>query len=580
MRAIKKRVFISLSGLSLIVVLTTVIFQSCVRNTIDITNPTLNWNPNIAAPLINTSLSIADIIANSNSANISVDKTNFCTLIYRSSLFSFLAKDLIKLPPQGVSQTDSLTTSQIATLQGSPGGTITEMYTQIFNFDTTGTGGILIDSMIYKSGLLTETIASGFQANIAIGVSIPAAKKAGIPFTQTLNLIYNSSSNNTLINTIDLSGYHFDMTLGGTTSNTFIINYTLTFTLVPGGTVFPTDRITLTQSCASPLFDKLFGYMGNKSLVPGGKNLDTCALSIFKNSPAGNASFTLQDPRLTFIISNSFGLPVNANLTKLIGFSTSPLLSIPITGFPSPLPILSPSINQIGQLKVDSFFMDNTNSNLAAAVNSSPQSIIYQLAAQANPGGVSHTNFVIDTSKIAVDISVQLPLFGTMKNFTIMDTIKNFSLNTSSSNSGSGSSSGSGSNPNVSLQSLSLYTTITNGFPDSANIQIYITDSLFHKPYIDSLLGTNGLIMSSGVVSTSGANIGQVISSGVSRTTSTLSAARMANINKYKKTNALVRAVMNTYNNGNTPVKIYSNYKVGVQIAAQTQLSVTNHHHN
>jgi hypothetical protein len=578
MQHLKQQVFIILILLS---ALTAVVFQSCVRNTIDITSPNLNWNPNIAAPLINSSLTIANIISNTNnSANVVVDKTNFCTLVYKSTLFSYMAKDLIQLPVQTVSQSYSLSAAQIAQLQLNPGQSFSVNYVQAVNFDTTGTGGILVDSIIYKSGILSDYIVSGFKYNIAITALIPSARKAGISFSSTVNINYTGAIPTVSTNNMDISGYHFDMTDSVHGSNKFNIYYALAFIPVAGSSISPTDQITFTQTCANPMFDKLFGYMGNKSLVPVGKNLDTCALSIFKNAVSGGGTFTLQDPRMTFIISNSFGLPVNANITKLIGYTAFPPQSLALTGYPTPLPIISPTITQIGQLKVDSFFLNNTNSNLAAVVNSSPQNIIYQLSAQANPAGLTHSNFVIDTSRISVDLSVQLPLYGTMKNFTVVDTIKTFNINI---NSGSNSSSTTSGNTTITatIESLLLRTTVSNGFPDSAIVQIYVTDSLYHKPYLDSLLGTNGLIMNSGQVSTSGPNIGQVISPSVKVTDSYFNAARAAKLTNSKNTHALIKATISTYNNGNTPVKIYSTEQINVKVGVQSQVNVSSsHHHN
>ena len=73
---------------------------SCVKDNFDFDKLTgTEWNPNLAVPLIYSSLSIADMLAKQETQGlVTVDADNFCTLVYKSNLFSLVAGELIEIP--------------------------------------------------------------------------------------------------------------------------------------------------------------------------------------------------------------------------------------------------------------------------------------------------------------------------------------------------------------------------------------------------------------------------------------------------------------------------------------------------
>ena len=533
----------------LAITLAAILFQSCVRKVIDLNDlGPQQYTPNLAAPLVFSSLSIGDIIKGSS---VIVGTDNFCTLIYKGTLFSFQAKDIFVLPPQVYAQTINLANADILQLTGQD--SVTVNFTQTISYDA-GSKSPQIDSLIYKSGILTDSIVSDFKHNLRITVNIPKAKKAGKSFSQTLKVNYTGTSPVTTTDKVDLSGYHFDMSNGGT-GNKFDINYSVTVLFQSGNAVSTSNQITIVQKCTNPTFDKLYGYFGQQSLIPGTKDMDTVALSVFKTSVVGT-SFTLDDPRIKFLFTNSFGVPIKANLVnnQVIGF-TAPSSTYPLTGsgIPSTLPIQSPTIAQVGQIKTDSFTIDKTNSTILSVMNNSPQSLIYQIASLSNPSGNVSENFVIDTSRFKVDMEVELPLYGTAKNFTIVDTIPDLKLNVSGDD--------------FAIQKLLLRVYISNGFPADIGVQVYFTDSLYNK--IDSLISPYQVIIPSASVNGS---TGKVTKATTKTTDANFDNARISKLSKVRK--ALVKGVVSTVNNGTTAVKFYSDYRLDVKIGIQATLNV------
>ncbi len=319
------------------------------------------------------------------------------------------------------------------------------------------------------------------------------------------------------------------------------MNYVITLT-GSGAPPLPTDKITLSESLTAMKFDRIFGDIGQQSLSP---DKDTVAISIFKNS-IGSGSFTLVDPSVKISISNSYGVPIGANIAQLDGYNPG-VTTYPITGSPNPLPINSPAFNQIGQTLTTSFTLDKTNSNIVPVVNNTPKFLIYKVNSLSNPSGPTHTNFVIDSSRFKVDMEIDLPLWGTAKDFVLMDTIP-FTMD-----------------PKISddVESALLRTYNSNGFPIDINMQIYFVDTLYTK--LDSLVIPNQLIIKSGNVNASG-----IVTSPTEKIYDAV--VTKARLQKMKTTKYMLIKAMASTTYGGANVKIYSNYRLDVKMGLQVQI--------
>jgi len=523
-----------------------VFFQSCIKN-----NPAFDlnklekptWNPTLAVPLVYSSLTIQNLLLKNNNGLIVVDDSNFCTLIYKSTLVSLKADSLIKLPNQAFPRyAAGLTAAEINTLSST--GSVNAAYTQTVNFNS-GTNNPLIDSLTLNSGTLNIILNSAFQCNGKITVTIPSAKQNGVPFSQILPFTYTGVP--IVINAnYNLGGYDIDMTLGGTTSNQFKVNYSVSLTSA-GATPVTTDSMSITGSFSNLLFNKIFGDVGQLTLFPPA-NKDTIAITIFQNS-IGSGSFTLANPSLKMKFSNSYGVPIGASLPLLEGF-TPPGSSYQLTGVPNPLPIASPNFAQIGQVLTDSFTLNKSNSNIVTVVNNNPKNFIYTAIGTSNPAGPTHKNFIIDTSVCKVYLEADLPLYGTANNFVLMDTVA-FSPGSFVTN-------------NIQSATFRIYS--SNGMPIDVNMQIYFTDSLYKK--LDSLIIPNQLILKSGVLNAAG----MVIAPTQNTYDALVSKARLANLKNAKY--LVIKNVESTTNGGNTNVKIYSNYRVDIKIGMKVNASI------
>ena len=521
--------------------------QSCVKDNFQFNKiAEIKWDPNVAAPLVYGSLSIKDILNKSNAPNFIIEAGDHSlTLVYKGNLFSLDASNLVNLPDQTFPFSASVGTG--LPIPFTTGNNFMGSYSQTVSF---GTGGPSIDSITFKTGILAFSFNSDLHNSGTIKITIPSAKKNGVVFSNTLPLNYTGAVPIVASANYDLTGYNFDMTSGGAPDNQFIINYDVTINgsaTAPGGA----EQVAVSLSMNNMLFSKIFGDIGQQNLSIA---TDTIDLSIFTNSVAGGGSFTLANPSVKITLSNSFGVPIGAHLSTFEGYNPG-VNFYPITGFPDPLPIPSPTftpINQVGQTLVDSFQLDKTNSNIVTILNNTPKQIIYKVDAKSNPAGATHNNFILDTSHFKIDVEFDLPLYGTAKNFMLVDTTAfSFSQNIPDQ-----------------VESGIIRTYNANGFPMDIDLQVYFVDSLYTK--LDSLvIIPNFILLKSGVVNLT---TGRVTSPTETIYDATFDKTRLQKLKNATK--IIIHAIASTTNAGTTDVKIYSDYKLDVKLGVQLQLHI------
>ena len=510
----------------------------------------IEWNPEFAVPLVYSSITAKDVmVATYKGGSLTEDQDHFITLVYRGNLLSLTAADFVKFPDQSVNNSLDITSAS-ALLLNTP-GTVSIPFSQNITLST-GSGGSRIDTLYLKSGMLKIQVESDIDNNGSIAISIPGATKNGIAFSATLPLTYNGGSVTTSTVQADLSGYRIVTSSPAPPDNQLQINCNMTFTGASGSATAG-DQIRFTESFSNLQFSKLYGYINQPLLSP---NADTVLVDLFNNS-IGGGTFTLADPKFRVFITNSYGLPILANFGLFQGYNqnrTPSTYNILGAGIPNPLPIGSPTIQQIGQSILTNFELNKDNSNIVDIINNTPPYVIYQINALANPAGVappSAPNFVLDTSNFKVDMEIEMPLYGTAKGFTVQDTVESFTFEDATH-----------------LDYLLLRTSIDNGFPCDVKIQVYFTDSVFNK--LDSLVtGSDPIILSAAPVDANGR-----VSAPSSKTTDVvLEKERISKLNKLKY--MLVKADASTNNNGQTNVRIYSDYSLAVKIGADAKVNFT-----
>jgi hypothetical protein len=518
-------------------------FQGCVKDKINLNQSGNNSiSPQYAGALVYSSLTLKDIMNNTNkNGQLTTDSTGFVTLVYKGNLFSLKAADVVTIPTQTpVNGNTTLSAIEITALNAlPPGGTITFSDSSLVSFQTGGSAQV--DILNCKTATLALNLNYNIKDNAVIKVTIPGATLNGVVFTQTIQATYVNSPVN-LIENYALDGYKIDMTNGNTTHDVIKIRYDITITK-SANTSSIGEGVAFSETFSNVTYNSIIGYLGQQFLSP---NTDTIPITIFKNSIiGGGATFNIVNPLIKVFLTNSYGLPISAHFNTFEGYSPGQS-TVAITGAPNPIPIPTPTT--IGQSAIDSFKLDNSNSNIVSLINNFPKNVIYNVSSQSNPLGPVYNNFITDTSQFKIDMEIDLPLYGTVKNFMFQDTVA-YSFNT---------------NTDL-VKSITVRAYIDNGFPIDVDMRIAFVDSAYNV--IDELINPPyQLVMPSASI---GSN-GMVTSSTSSSHDFTIPSTVIPQLNKVK--HILIGAVANTINGGTTNVKIYDFYHLDVKLGVNVQL--------
>lgn len=495
-----------------------------------------DYDPNIAVPLIHSKLTLRDILNDYDTNHLFVeDGSNFLYLIYNSTIFSQRADELISISDQSVNSNFNFSPGAIPTGDSAS-------FTYNSNYTFANSHGERYDSIRVKSGIMNFNISANVNHNSRIYITLPTAKKNGIPFSKTIIYTYTGSPVN-ITQAFDLTGY----TLSFNSGNQIPVQYKFT-SYGDGNTDNSPYNIAMGEAFQSIKYNVIFGYLGQHNFSI---NQDSVLIEIFKNNVWGSMHF--EDPKLHLYANNGYGFPISVSFDLLeAGSPVNPPFVVPVTSslITGPWVIGYPNFAQLGQMVQTVKTLDKNNSNFDDAVNISPRWITYHINASSNASGnpLTDQNFVVDTSRFAMDVEVELPLHGTAWDFRLQDTLDvSFGDDIDKA------------------EWIKFKINTDNGFPIDARVQIYFVDSLYNK--LDSLLSPFEQIIFAAPIGSPPDY--RVTSSNHKYVETTIYKARLTNLkNTYKM---LVYSKLATINNGASTVKIYSDYSIDVKLGVQAQ---------
>lgn len=519
MRTNKKPIYLSFLAGFLIV-----FFFSCDYSYLEIEKlPDYHYGPVFAVPLVNASLGVADMVPDSKEGLIRTGNDKLLSLVYKNTLMSATGQMLFQLPNQ----------MHPANFTASPiGQNPTAPVTRTFSFNTGNNDRL--DSLNFLTGDFFVAIsvpnlaANGYQAMVTL--SIPGSYNSqGQAFTIQVPANGNARAN--------LQGFTIPFYSTGTTHNLFDVRFVVTFS----GAGTPTHApytFNINQNFGGMSLKKMFGIIAPRTLFVGGMDTD---LGIFSSSIGGNISF--EDPRVRFIAKNSFGIPMDITANN-IRFSNATNQVI-ITGFPAPWNITAPAINQFGQQATTSLVLNRQNSNMHQATAILPSNFHTSFSANLSHGAGTKS-FVADNSSLEIEVELELPLWGSAREFTLNETInigKNDSI--------------------TAVEWIELRIELVNNFPVEMNMQVEFADM---NMVVQSKLFENAADMNLVGAAQVDAQ-GNVTAPHIKVTTVRLN--QQQTLAMLNNENLMITARLNTSNSGHTPVKLFSDQKLDVKIGAR-----------
>ena len=454
------------------------IAQSCIKDNFDMDKLSTDviFNPNIAVPLVNSKLTLRDIVRDWDENELfEEDASGFLYLMYSKRIFSKTAKDVVRIPTQ------SFTNSYIAPTNIDL-NSVPYSYTDNTVEDFSVNNSSRLETINIKSAQLSISITSSQTLNGTVELIFPSIKKNGTTYSKIIDISTGGGTYN------DLNDYEVDLTTDNPAYNKLPINYVIELNNSAASFNAGDEMFAATITLDSIEYKSIIGFIGQDVInVPS----DSVHVDIFDKAFDGDIFF--MDPKFKVFINNSFGIPMRFEFDSFRLYNAVNQ-SYADHQFPvahNPLTIDYPALSNMGTSKATNFVMDTLSfPSIRDVISYNPKYIIFGVNGEINPTDPgTNDNFVLDTSRFDVDLKVELPLWGHAKYFVLQDT---FDLDM-----------GEFYEDIDSLEWMLFRINADNAMPVEVGIQIYFVDSMYSV--VDSLYDDGQMrFLESGVIDGSG----------------------------------------------------------------------------
>ncbi len=437
-----------------IFILTSSLLTSCYKENISDVSVSTEVDPIYAFPLGKLSFVLSDMIFDLDSAIKQYDDS----LIYvelSQPLFTLESSEMvsisgINMPAQSLTIPTGIITSNV----------VLNIDSLAFDFGPHGDDSSYIDSILIKSANLSISINSTDISPARLSFTFGGIIRGGSALTVDADLTSSSDYSNT----INLGvGDKIDYTTGQGNNN-FPLGLRLELQPRTGGSL--TGTLTVAISLSVLEYSSAHGYFGRYTVTTPEQNI---AMTVFELMPE-NAQF-FQEPAIRLIFNNDFGIPISFFFNKMQFVSTVNSNSIDLSGSGVPTSASNATVIQYpstitGSSVKTTVAFTNDNSNIAEALNMSPNELNLTTSTYLNQNGYTNSNFIKDDSELDLALNVELPLAAKIQQFIIGDTIP-FSFSNFSDD------------VNM-IKKIIIQTTVRNMFPTDGDLVIGLLDENYN----------------------------------------------------------------------------------------------------
>lgn len=383
----------------------------------------MEFRPFIIAPLAYGSFNLQDVLeAIDTTGFVSLTEDSLLYIYYTDTAYSVKASEIVDLPDKVSTETYIEADIVSSALWGAlpPGSELPFPRTDILDFEIEP--GDQIDSVILKSGGLSITAASEFKHSGTLKISSPNIFKPNGDTVVHEFVISDASGNYSSDTVFSMAGYKLEISEDA--GNAFIrVNYTLTLKKESGGVISPGETASLSVSFESMEFSHVYGFVSNREVLDVDQTL---ALDFF-DIAASLKDITLKAPEFNLYVDNSYGIPMEIDLSSIQARSTSEGTTLPLIFDHDSLKVFqvkAPTVEQIGETVNSMHPINGGNSNLEDILSASPNRLDFDIT--ANTGtipGSGIQNFLLDTSQMDVIFEVVLPMWLQTGGYALQDTI-------------------------------------------------------------------------------------------------------------------------------------------------------------
>lgn len=508
------------------------------------------WRPELAVPLINTSLTLEDIVIRNDSNGLfNTNSDGILEISYENNVINTFGNRAYEVPTQRFGDTISQVVPPF-----NPGTPLTIPFATEIVIEDTANFGVVIDSMILNEGRLAFTIENEYPYDIDITAKFRTFTDSN---GDTLELTYNvpaaasPSMPQVRSEEVDLTGFQINLTEdanGNPAVNTLPIDAQVTVMLQSGVGAVSGEELRLIGAISDIQYKEFYGYLGNSTRE---LEKDTFAVELFRNFTTSD--FFISNPFLNVTVTNSFAVPIEFNFLFLNAINTEKNQTLPFSIPPTLQPLVLNFPQQYGK-EITNVQLDRTNSNLDSVVSFLLNEVAFDSEIQFNPNGVpppgQPRNFLSDTSDLELNVEFRIPFEGRAAGFFIEDTIDfNFELADD-------------------LDNGLIRVIAENGFPMGVKFQLTFLDDLNNK--IDSLfpMGDSSLVNPSITD-----NDGNLIQEARKLTDISISGERLQNLTLGRK--VAIRAQLSTADVGSgRNVKFRPEYRLELAVGLRANILI------
>lgn len=521
----------------IIILLSTLFLHSCYKDRLGINKiKGGEWNPKMAVPLIYGDLTMMKLVNNS-ADKWRTDPDGLLSLIYTGDTLSDFGDQIFTIPDQS-----SDTTLPFVIPPNMFPGDSTSRIIQISS-EFHPSGHERVDSILIKSGVLTIEVTSNMNHSGYIEITIPQMNKYGngATFKEKIFVPYTGGASTTVSKSFPLYDYFLRINTNGSTANK-IDEYVKIFVKRGNGSNNSPYAINIKQRISSLTFHQAFGYFYQHTITV---NQTKIPISIFDN--LHYSQIFIENPKLKLSFRNNYGMPMEMTFTALYVDKNGVKKDVTSTLLPT-MSLNYPHFDRVGESDTTNFIFDKNNSNIIDIINFNPKKLIYSGSILSNPTNTMIPNFVMDSSHVSISAELEIPLYGRALDFTLNDTSKVDMSKLLNWNN---------------LVSVDINLNALNYFPMESQLQVYLADS--NKVVYDSLFDGVTQIVAAAIP-------GPPPAYRVSIPAHKLSSIKLSNerLNNFKKAQYLiVSSASTTYDQGSKVIKIYSDYKISMEISAK-----------
>lgn len=518
--------------------------SSCFKELADKVNDVeeIKWSPSLALPLTHGSFTIAEFADELSGENFGTTTRDDGLVVFvysQDKVFSTTAEELVDIDDENYTSTLKPAAVSIPDLPIS--GTITQV--ELHEFSVSTLQGDKLYSANLKGGILDISLSGDFPASGELLITFDAITKDGLPLETSFQWTYDGTSSQQFERSINLEGWEIDYSDNGSAFNYFSFTTTLTLNY-EGQPISTVNGLDLILDVMSMEFSMATATVGKRTIA---SETDEFTLNFIDELKGGIYYF--DEPSISFNFTNSFGIPLHIAVNSLVAQSEKQgdlALTGDIVDVPSPIGY--PSIDEIGESKQTSLFINHENSNLPDILAWQPNTISYNFEGTVNGNGTDDIHFVLDTSRISADVDLELPMIGRFRNLTFTE---QYDFDGSIAEE---------------VESALFRLTTSNGFPINADVQLYFLSDT--GALIDSLIYDDRRLLEAGLTDVNG----KVTEATTKEIDVIVQNERLTSLSN--ASSLLLRATLNTPENDTKSVRIYETDRLILKLFAQTEFEI------